>query len=395
MRKFLVMAAGMFMCLSASAQFYYQDSKNVDMLRHAKPADAARREIVIPGVNGFNVYKADLHIHSVYSDGDVTPEYRVREAWNDGLDVIAMTDHVEYRRQEDKLISYLKGYIPEGTKAINNRIIDKPADERGIQVDLNIPVKLAQAAAHAYGIVVIPGAEVTRTPETIGHYNALFTKDNNTIYATDPFVSIQNAKAQGALVMHNHPGWRREDMKILEFEQKVYDAGLIDGIEIMNGGEFYPHAVERALQYGFFMSGNTDIHQSTYEVYGMNGEFRDFTMIFAKDNSLESLREALEAHRTLAYAFGTIAGEEQLLKDFFMASVSARVVYENAKGAKTVALTNNTSLPFLIQFPDSNPIILRPFSTYRTSIGKQKALTFTVDNMWCGKDAHPQIEFVF
>ena len=68
MRKFLVMAAGMFMCLSASAQFYYQDSKNVDMLRHAKPADAARREIVIPGVNGFNVYKADLHTHSVYSD---------------------------------------------------------------------------------------------------------------------------------------------------------------------------------------------------------------------------------------------------------------------------------------------------------------------------------------
>ena len=395
MRKYLVMAAGMLMCLSASAQFYYQDSKNVDMLRHSKPVDAARREIVLPGIGGYNVYKADLHIHTVYSDGDVTPEYRVREAWNDGLDVIAMTDHVEYRRQEDKLISYLKGYIPEGTKAINNRLVDNPADERGIQVDLNVPVKLAQAAAHAYGIVVIPGAEVTRTPETIGHYNALFTKDNNTIYAADPFVSIQNAKAQGALVMHNHPGWRRTDMKVQDFEKKVYDAGLIDGIEIMNGDEFYPQAIERALEKGFFMSGNTDVHQSTYEDYGMNGEFRDFTMIFAKDNSLESLREALEARRTLAYSLGTIAGEEQLLKDFFMASVSTRVVYENAKGAKTVAFTNNTSVPFLLQFPASNPILLKPFTTYRTSIGKQKSLTFTVANMWCGKEAHPQIELVF
>ena len=67
MRKFLVMAAGMFMCLSASAQFYYQDSKNVDMLRHAKPADAARREIVIPGVNGFNVYKADTLVVYTYA----------------------------------------------------------------------------------------------------------------------------------------------------------------------------------------------------------------------------------------------------------------------------------------------------------------------------------------
>jgi hypothetical protein len=306
-----------------------------------------------------------------------------------------MTDHVEYRRQEGKLISYLKGYIPEGTKAINNRLIDNPADERGIQVDLNIPVKLAQDAAHAYGIVVIPGAEVTRTPETIGHYNALFTKDNNTIYAADPFVSIQNAKAQGALIMHNHPGWRRKDMNILEFEKRVYDAGLIDGIEIMNGSEFYPQAVDRALKFGFFMSGNTDIHQSTYEVYGMNGEFRDFTIIFSKDDSLKSLREALEARRTLACSFGTIAGEEQLLKDFFMASVSTKVVYENAKGAKTVSFTNNTSLPFLLQFPDSNPILLRPFTTYKTSIGKQKSISFTVDNMWCGKDAHPEFEIAF
>lgn len=395
MRKLIVMAAGMLVALTASAQFYHQDSNNVDMLRHSKPIDAVRREIVIPCVNGYNAYKADLHIHSVYSDGDVTPEYRVREAWNDGLDVIAMTDHVEYRRQEGKLINYLKGYIPEGTKAINNRIIDKPADERGIQVDLNIPVKLAQDAAHAYGIVVIPGAEVTRTPETIGHYNALFTKDNNTIYAADPFVSIQNAKAQGALIMHNHPGWRRKDMNILEFEKKVYEAGLIDGIEIMNGSEFYPQAVDRALKFGFFMSGNTDIHQSTYEVYGMNGEFRDFTIIFSKDDSLKSLREALEARRTLACSFGTIAGEEQLLKDFFMASVSTKVVYENAKGAKTVSFTNNTSLPFLLQFPDSNPILLRPFTTYKTSIGKQKSISFTVDNMWCGKDAHPEFEIAF
>ena len=108
MRKLIVMAAGMLVALTASAQFYHQDSKNVDMLRHSKATDAVRREIVIPGVNGYNAYKADLHIHSVYSDGDVTPEYRVREAWNDGLDVIAMTDHVEYRRQEGKLISYLK-----------------------------------------------------------------------------------------------------------------------------------------------------------------------------------------------------------------------------------------------------------------------------------------------
>ena len=41
------------------------------------------------------------------------------------------------------------------------------------------------------------------------------------------------------------------------------------------------------------------------------------TLIFAKENTLEALREAIEARRTLAYSFGTIAGDEQLLKDLF------------------------------------------------------------------------------
>ena len=30
-------------------------------------------------MGGYTVYKADLHTHSIYSDGDCTPEFRVRE----------------------------------------------------------------------------------------------------------------------------------------------------------------------------------------------------------------------------------------------------------------------------------------------------------------------------
>lgn len=392
MKKILVLVLGFLFTLSASAQYYHQDSENVDMLRHSKPVSASRHEIVVPGINGYNVYKADLHTHSIYSDGDVTPEYRVYEAWNDGLDVLAITEHVEYRRHEAKMLNFLKGYVPEGTKAFNTNVIRESADEKGIVSDLNYPVKLAQNAAKSYGIVIIPGAEVTRTPETIGHYNALFTKDNNAIYDADPYVSIENARKQGALIMHNHPGWRHKSKVVQDFEQRVYDAGFIDGIEIMNSTEFYPYAIERALENGFFMSSNTDVHQSTYEDFGMNGQFRNLTFIFAKDNSLESLREALEAHRTIAYSYGTLAGEEQILKDFFNASVSCKVLYTNKKGEKTIALTNSTSLPFLIQFPGSNPVILEPFSSCRTGVGEAKVVKFSVDNMWCGENAHPEIE---
>ena len=32
-----------------------------------------RTEIILPQVNGYNIYKGDFHIHTSYSDGRVTP----------------------------------------------------------------------------------------------------------------------------------------------------------------------------------------------------------------------------------------------------------------------------------------------------------------------------------
>lgn len=390
MKKILIASVAALCSLSASAQFYYQDATNVDMLRHSRETSPVRTEIVLPVVNGYNVYKADLHLHTIYSDADVTPEYRVKEAWHDGLDVVASTEHVEYRRHEGKMISFMKGYVKEGVEAINWNIIRKDADERGIQTDLNHSVKLYQKTAVPYGITVIPGAEITREPTTIGHYNALFTTDNNTLYDADPAQSMRNARAQGAIIMQNHPGWRRKDLSMLEFENKVYEEGLIDGIEIMNGSEFYPKAIDRALKGGFFMSANTDAHSATYENYKLNGVFRNMTLIFAKDQSLTSLKEAMLAKRTLAYSFGSIAGEEQLLKDFFTASVSTRVLNVDKKGAGTVAITNNTSFTYLLDF-GGNPVLLHPFSTVMAGAEKGKDITFSVKNMWCSSEGHPQI----
>ena len=115
--------------------------------------------------------------------------------------------------------------------------------------------------------------------------------------------------------MHNHPGWRRKSLEHPEFEVAAYGEGLIDGIEIMNGGEFYPKAISRAHAKNLFVSANTDIHDSATETYRAQGHRRNMTLIFAKENTLEALREAIEARRTLAYSFGTIAGDEQLLKE--------------------------------------------------------------------------------
>lgn len=55
------------------------------------------RDITIPDTGGFKVLKGDFHIHTLFSDGDVMPADRVREAVQNGLDVIAITDHIEVR----------------------------------------------------------------------------------------------------------------------------------------------------------------------------------------------------------------------------------------------------------------------------------------------------------
>lgn len=396
MKKLLTLAVALAATLSASAQLYYTDSNNKDMLRHNVREGRQRVEMVLPQVRGFNIYKADLHNHTIFSDGSTTPEFRVQEAWHDGLDVIAVTEHVEYRPYEGKMVNFLTGYVPKGTKVQNNSVINKAANDAGILSDLNYPVKLYQNAAKAYGITVIPGVEITRAPETIGHYNALFTKDNNTIYAADPLQSIRNAKAQGAIIMQNHPGWRRTSLDMLEFEEKVYGEKLISGIEIMNGGEFYPRAITRAQKNKFFMSANTDIHGSTSEDYiiGGNGP-RNMTFIFAQENTLEALREALESRRTLAYSHGTLAGEEGLLVDLFKASVATKVIQTAANGSKTVQLTNNSSIKYTLRFGNANPVILKPFTSIRATTGKDGKLAVKVENMWCGEDAHPVVEFAF
>lgn len=396
MKRLLTLAVALAATLSASAQLYYTDSANKDMLRFNEREGRQRMEMVLPQVRGFNIYKADLHNHTIFSDGSVTPEFRIKEAWHDGLDVIAVTEHVEYRPYEGKMMNFLTGYVPKDIKPANSNVIRSEATDAGILSDLNYPVKLYQSAAKAYGITVIPGAEITREPTVIGHYNALFTKDNNTIYAKDPMQSIRNAKAQGAIVMQNHPGWRRTTLDMMEFEEKVYAANLIDGIEIMNGGEFYPRAITRALKNKFFMASNTDIHGSTAEDYVLGGDgTRNMTFIFAQENTLEALREALEAQRTLAYSHGTLAGEESLLVDLFKASVATKVIQKAANGSKTVQLTNNSSIKYTLRFGNANPVILNPFTSIRATSGKDGKLSVKVENMWCGEDAHPVVEWQF
>lgn len=333
------------MCLasiSASAQYHYTDANNPEMLRHVVRKAPCRKVFTLPVVNGYNIYLADLHTHSVYSDGSVLPKFRIAEAWQDGLDIIAITEHIEYRPAEKAFYEYLKKY----TAVEYNK-------EKGINipmVDLNTAVNVSATEGENYDILVIPGSEITRNGTTVGHFNALFTTDNNLIYDEDPVQAIRNAKAQGALVMHNHPGWRKTSLDFTETEKIAYEEGLIDGVEVMNSSEFYPGIIDRVQERGLFIAANSDIHGATAVDYRLTGSDRPMTLILARDKSMESIREALESNRTIALGYGELCGEEGLLA-------------------------------------------VDPHSAVRMTIDKNtKILKMSIINMWCSADSHPVVE---
>ena len=352
----------------------------------------SRTNFVLPQVDGLNCYTADLHAHTIYSDGDLSPEERVKEAWCDGLDILAITDHIETRRQERNMLKFLKGYSPEkkGFEPINTRVSrGKHADERGIVSDLNFSTELARQTAKSYPeLTIIKGAEISREPVHIGHYCALFTTDNNAIYSRDDAEAIRNARAQGAIITHNHPGWERTSCDMTEFHKKVYGEGLIDGVEITNGTSFYPKIVGRCIDKKLYMVSATDIHATT-SYYNKQNFYRNMTLIFAKDKSEKSLKKAFLSQKTLGYSGGYIIGEESLLAKFFQASVKANYVGAAKKGIR-VSLTNQTSFDYLLKY-DSIEIPVPAFQTIFVTLKDEKAL-FEVKNMIHTDYQHPTIE---
>ena len=304
MKRVLTVIALLAAGTAANAQYYYQDSKNPEMLRHAERHEPCRKEVVLPTqVNGFNVYKADLHSHTIYSDGQVLPTFRVKEAWQDGLDIIAITDHLESRKHEEQLYEYLKGYT-------DKKYLPKTEGVKSGLLDLNFSVKQAIPEAEKVGILVIPGTEISRSGATVGHFNALFTTDNNTIHDDDALQAMRNARSQGALIQHNHPGWRRENLNMTEVEKAAYEEGLIDGVEVMNGNEFYPGIIDRVHERGLYLASNTDIHFATANEYRLTGTMRNMTLVFAEDMTLDSVKDALVNDRAIAFGFNTLCGSE-------------------------------------------------------------------------------------
>lgn len=400
MKKFLILFLSAALAVSTA-----EAQKKLPVVHNTlKGATNARTAIILPEIKGFKCYKADFHIHTTYSDGSVNPAGRVAEAWYDGLDIIAITDHLEshsgVRRFFKVTAPYNKNKKPRAYVPPGSTKMPKSGKDPGLKIDFNAIHKEAESAnrSKGYGLLLVKGCEMARNNEKLGHYNALFVDDLNSIYNFDLKEAFKNVKKQGGLIVHNHPG--NVEKYETNWHTDVYNSGLIDGIEVANGFRYYPQMVNRCVDRKLFMLGNTDAHALTAHNYNNKGYYRTMTLVLAKELTTEAVKEALLKRRTIAYSGGELIGEEKWLTEFLNAAVDCRLVSKKSgkKGdSHTYTLTNNSSITLHLR-RGKTIYALEPFKTTTVSyspnaktgkIGKPK---FTVNNMWMTDYKHPVIE---
>jgi 3',5'-nucleoside bisphosphate phosphatase len=255
-----------------------------------------RRPLRIPDVPGFFTLRCDFHTHTVFSDGKVWPDIRAEEAWREGYDALAITDHVEYQPHRK----------------------DLPTNHER-------PWEIAAAHGEKLGVIVIRGSEITRKMPP-GHLNAIFLAAVSPLETPDWRDALRAARAQGAFLFWNHPGWRGHQKdgvsRWYPEHTEILEAGLLDGIEVVNAREYYPEAHAWALEKGLAILASSDIHDPVSLSWNLHeGDHRPVTLVFAKERSEAGLREALFARRTVAWTGPTLVGREELVRPLVAAAV--------------------------------------------------------------------------
>jgi len=348
----------------------------------AQHHDHEARPIRFPDRDGRETLQVDLHTHTVFSDGSVWPDIRVQEALRDGLDAVAMTDHLEYQpHQED---------------------IPHPDRNRSYQV--------ARKEAEDHDLLVIKGSEITREMPP-GHANAVFLENANPLLKDDPMPVFREADRQGAFIFWNHPMWTAQKPNgipsLTEMHRTLIDEGLLHGIEVVNEHTYSAEAMRIALEHDLTMLGTSDIHgliDWDYEVH--SGGHRPVTLVLARERSKVGIKAALKAGRTAVWHHNTLIGREEHLRpllDASLAVVDAR--YLDDTSVLEVQIENRSDAEFVLDSRGDAPFHTRsdlvrvaPQDTTRLVVkpGERRAsvsLSFEVLNAVVAPETHPTIQF--
>jgi len=337
---------------------------------------AYREHIMIPEVNGYEVLKCDFHTHTVFSDGHVWPNVRNQEAWQEGLDALAITDHIEYTpHKEDVKVAHNRGH------------------------------ELLEESAKISNILLVKGNEVTRnTPP--GHFNAIFIGDASG-YIEDRSneqdrAAVMKAAAQNAFIFWNHPGWQpgiEGSYEWIDLVDDLYRSKALHGIEVINGFGIHLKALDWCIDKGLTVMGSSDIHNLVAHDYDRSKDYvhRTMTLVMAKERTPEGIREALDAGRTVAWASKYLAGKEEHVRALFKACVEllpSHYTEVRGNGNKTnwYEIRNNSDLYFELELKEGSGtkrVVLYPRSAQLISApAATTSLTYDVTSTYVRSDKH-------
>lgn len=352
----------------------------------------AQNKIVIPDTKDYLVLTGDMHMHTIFSDANVWPDTRVEECYVEGVEVLCITDHMEARHK----------------RMVNQGLFN---------CDRNKSYEIAAKRGKELGVTVIHGGEVTRRMPP-GHFNVLFIDDVEPIAEVDDsytdhikggMAALGEAKKQGSFNVWNHPHWAAqspEGAKWQDGHTKIFEAGLMDAIEVYNSCDgFSMEAFQWCIDKNLALICGTDAHKPMFmHLNGNAGELRPVTLIFAKENSVEGVKEALNARRTAIFADGRVYGSPELLK--MLVDACLEVVSVTQSGNTTrVTLKNNSSIPMILtkgeggeQAAYTSFNIIDPFEThtygctgleYKTPVAVDEfVLSFDFENFYTAPGQH-------
>ncbi len=355
--KKVLLSSAVLLCsvLNIDAQVYGEDSfVHTDMI-----GSEVRTELIIPQINGYQVLKGDFHLHTDFSDGCVWPDYRVREAWYNGLDVIAITDHLEIRSHDEEL------------------------DMK--KFDFNASSRLAAEEAKYYDLLVVPGIEISRS-KPFGHMNALFVEDSNKADVKDEMDALNAMVKQGAYIIWNHPGWPDDKCTMYPMHEELIAKGVIKGVEVCNDVVSYPIAFDWVNEYGLHPFANSDAHGPVDSYYR---GLRPMTLLLVDDKSLDGVKEAMFAGRTIAFFAGNLMGKEEYVTAMAHECLESRML-NNMGDFAEYTVTNKSDIPFLIQVEGWNvPMLVGPRQTVKSRFGLNDMVT--LKNCIVGKGQYVSI----
>lgn len=338
------------------------------------------RKIEFPDIPGFKTLVCDFHQHSVFSDGNVWPTIRVQEALKDGLDAISLTEHLEYQPH--------KNDIPHPDR---NRAYEIALDE-----------------AKEHDILIINGSEITRSLPP-GHTNAIFITDANKLLMDDPTAVFKEANNQGAFVFWNHPNWISQSKdgiaKLTDMHKELLNQNLLHGIEVVNDVTYSDEALQIALDHDLTMIGASDIHGLIDWNYKVSeGGHRPVTLVFAKEKSIESLKEALFNKQTVVYFNSILIGRKKYLIPLLNASIQpTNASYINDSSVLSITISNQSDVEYLLKnnsnytfHNHSDVIVLPPNSSTKLDVKTLErktdiSLEFEVLNAILAPKQHPKI----